>query len=163
MENKKRRKTGRLKKRGSEEHSPFHEDANLQQEQDAFDAENPPEKRAQALTNLMRGFLANMEVAKKPKQYSITIGSGYADSLRRKEIYAGKPWVPKLLGKTISTTSRKHYLELVETEADCVVWIGMLDIQKESKNPDNRELKRILGKIDEALDKLRLLISRHGG
>lgn len=163
MENKKRDGGSQPKKDREQAHSVFHDDENLQDIQDAFDAANPPEKRAEALENLMRGFPAKEEIAKRPRQFTITIGSGYADSLRRAELSDRMPWISELVGKTISTTSGEYYLDLVEAEADCVIWLSKLDLLRESKNPDENEPKHIGKKVEHALENLRRLVNHHRG
>lgn len=135
----------------SEFRSIFHEDENLQDEQDAFDADNAADSDTQEADNDSTG------------QSTFTLGALCADPATRSGMW--KTWMDEFHGKTLLLNSPEAYLEMMETEADCIIWLGKIDLHRESQNTgekDDKELARLSAKAEAAFSNLRKLIASHG-
>jgi hypothetical protein len=135
----------------SEFRSIFHDDESLQDEQEAFDANNALDSETQDADN------------DSADQLTFTLGALYADPETRTS--AWKTWEDEFQGKTLRINSAEAYLEMVEAEADCIIWLGKIDLHRESQNAgdkDDQELSRLSAKAEEALSNLRKLIASYG-
>jgi hypothetical protein len=135
----------------SEFRSIFHDDENLQDEQDAFDADNASASDTQETDN------------DSTRQSTFTLGALYADPETRSGIW--KTWMDEFHGKTLRLNSPEDYLKMVEAEADCIIWLGKIDLHRESQNAgekDDKEMARLSAKAEAAFGNLRKLIASHG-
>ncbi len=135
----------------SEFRSIFHDDENLQDEQEAFDANNALDSENQDADNV------------SADQLTFTLGALYADPATRSGMW--KTWMDEFHGKTLLLNSPEAYLKMVETEADCIIWLGKIDLHRESKNAgekDDKEMARLSAKAEAAFSNLRKLIASHG-
>lgn len=131
--------------------SIFHDDENLQDEQDVFDADNASASDTQETDNDSTG------------QSTFTLGALYADPATRSSMW--KTWMDEFHGKTLRLNSPEAYLKMVETEADCIIWLGKIDLHRESQNAgekDDKEMARLSAKAEAAFSNLRKLIASHG-
>ena len=136
----------------SEFRSIFHDDDNLQDEQDAFDAANASDQETPDEDNDSTDLL------------TITLGARYADPETRSG-NLWKTWDDEFYGKTVQINSAEAYLEMVEAEADCIIWLGKIDLHRESSESggeNDPEMTHLLAKAEEAFSKLKKLVSSHG-
>lgn len=134
----------------SEFRSIFHDDENLQDEQDAFDAENAQDPETHKADN----------DSSKPSTF--TLSTLYANPATSTGI--SKIWVDEFQGKTLRLSSAEAYLEILEAEADCIIWLGKIDLHRESQNKGEKggqELAMLSAKAEAAFSNLRKLVARH--
>ena len=140
----------------------FHDDENLQDEQELFDQENANSKLNIALLSRLmqvRGNECETADSKQPKTYTVTFGAGYPSP--KNSTNAKKVWDRDFCGKTITTRSSSHFLELCDAETSCLIRLVLIDTYLESDEAKNElKLKELEAKAEDEKSKLRDLTNR---
>jgi len=140
----------------------YHDDENLQDEQELFDQENAGSKLNIALLSRLMQVRENEreeKEGKKPKTYKLTIGDGYPSP--KNNTNARKIWDSDFLGKTITTKSSSHFLDLCDAESSCLIRLVSIDAHLESGcAEDEIKLKDLEDKARDEMLKLRNLINK---
>lgn len=148
-----------------ESRSVYHDDDNLQDEQEQFDRDNACAKINEAIIERLAQLGTQKEGDPdtgevEAKSFSLTIGFGYPD--HKKLTGARKAWMQDFVGITVKTKTAEDYLELVEAEADCLIRLGKIDLHLETTKTDApKKLKELEQEAEESMRVLQAMIQKH--